>query len=424
MHFVNNLKVRTRVLAVAILPMLGLVGFGGYVLVEEYAAMTEAAEVRELVDVAPTISELVHQLQIERGRSAGFLGSDGDDAYRTAPARALREHRQCDGGLSGGHCPRRGRDVGCGLEKPRRCRLRQARNADGGSRGGPVRRDRRADHGRVLQRDDCQPGRGNRGYQQAERERPADRGAHCLCRPPAGQGICRAGAGDGCERLCRRKLCAGHLPAVRRADRHAVRSVHAVRPPCGAGPGCGLRGRRRERGQPGCRGDARAGPRRRVRRRHVVGVRHGLVRGFDPSHRRVEAGRGPLRRRPAAAGGEPAGRVRGGGDDRRGGSHRPGAGDDRGRLLRRAQHHAARRRSHRHDAGAGRRRQHGRRAGHGPARRDRRDGACRRGVQAERDRDGDHACRAGGAGGEGPRRGEEGPRCDGGFLRGQASAAW
>ncbi len=78
----SNLKISNRIILALLLPVLGLLAFSGFVVTKEFSASQEIAEVGALADLAPEISALVHELQKERGASAGFIGSQGAATFR------------------------------------------------------------------------------------------------------------------------------------------------------------------------------------------------------------------------------------------------------------------------------------------------------------------------------------------------------
>ena len=71
------LSVSARVTVLAIVPLAVVLIGGGLYLSEVRHRAIEAQAVAEVVSVAPVISDLVHELQKERGTSAGFIGSKG-----------------------------------------------------------------------------------------------------------------------------------------------------------------------------------------------------------------------------------------------------------------------------------------------------------------------------------------------------------
>ena len=73
----QNKKIRTRILFGMLVPLLGLIFFASASVVDKMTEAQEIKQVRDLADLAPTVSALVHELQKERGRSAGFIGSKG-----------------------------------------------------------------------------------------------------------------------------------------------------------------------------------------------------------------------------------------------------------------------------------------------------------------------------------------------------------
>lgn len=72
--FLSNRPIGLRIAVTLLLPVLGLVFFAGAMVLERRAEM---AALERLAAVAPDISAVVHELQEERGASAGFIGAKG-----------------------------------------------------------------------------------------------------------------------------------------------------------------------------------------------------------------------------------------------------------------------------------------------------------------------------------------------------------
>ena len=77
-HWFANLKIGARILSGLLLLTCGLLWLAAEMLVDRYATVQDMQRVGRLADLAPTVSALVHELQKERGRSAGFIGSKGE----------------------------------------------------------------------------------------------------------------------------------------------------------------------------------------------------------------------------------------------------------------------------------------------------------------------------------------------------------
>ncbi len=69
--------IRTRILFLLALPLALLGAVGGYLYERERAMAAQAERIAEIVSLGPSLGALVHELQKERGMSAGFVGSDG-----------------------------------------------------------------------------------------------------------------------------------------------------------------------------------------------------------------------------------------------------------------------------------------------------------------------------------------------------------
>ncbi len=77
MKFLKNLPLKIKILLIVILPLAGYLGVSGITLVNDYQQLKSYSAIRDLSMLSNHISGLVHELQKERGASAGFLGSKG-----------------------------------------------------------------------------------------------------------------------------------------------------------------------------------------------------------------------------------------------------------------------------------------------------------------------------------------------------------
>jgi hypothetical protein len=77
--YLSKVSIRARVLFTIALPVLGMLGFASMVAIDSRAKSLEMGRVVELAGVAPFVSGLIHELQKERGASAGYIGSKGGD---------------------------------------------------------------------------------------------------------------------------------------------------------------------------------------------------------------------------------------------------------------------------------------------------------------------------------------------------------
>ncbi len=76
------MKINTRLIAVALVPLIGLLCFGGYFVFQGYVKKQSAQHAIERIDHAPQLTELTHALQKERGLSAGYISSKGNTFVR------------------------------------------------------------------------------------------------------------------------------------------------------------------------------------------------------------------------------------------------------------------------------------------------------------------------------------------------------
>ena len=87
----NNLKIGKRIVLALSLPILGLLGFSFHVLLGQFTTSSEMTQLRGLAEFSPHISALVHEMQKERGSSAGYIGTDGNQAFQER-LEAQRHH--------------------------------------------------------------------------------------------------------------------------------------------------------------------------------------------------------------------------------------------------------------------------------------------------------------------------------------------
>ncbi|MCP4324957.1 MAG: hypothetical protein GY787_24540 [Alteromonadales bacterium] len=78
LNFLENLSIRCKLFALTFLPLLGFIYFAGQQFIDTYQNKSTLQEMQVLTDAATVSATLVHELQKERGASAGFLGSKGN----------------------------------------------------------------------------------------------------------------------------------------------------------------------------------------------------------------------------------------------------------------------------------------------------------------------------------------------------------
>ena len=73
----NNLSIKSKLLLSMILPIIGMIYFASINISEKYQKAQESAQIYKITMLNIKISDLVHELQKERGKSAGFISSKG-----------------------------------------------------------------------------------------------------------------------------------------------------------------------------------------------------------------------------------------------------------------------------------------------------------------------------------------------------------
>ena len=77
MQRLSKLKISHRIIIALAIPAVGLLIFAAMQISDKYVLSRDMEKVAELATLAPVISELVHEMQKERGMSAGFIASKG-----------------------------------------------------------------------------------------------------------------------------------------------------------------------------------------------------------------------------------------------------------------------------------------------------------------------------------------------------------
>jgi len=104
-----DISIPVRIAVACLLPMLAFTGFAGKALLEKQSDYSKTAQVAELADAMPAITNLIHELQKERVSSIGFVNSRGQsfaDAMRrerTLSDAALAAWQQRIVALAGVH---------------------------------------------------------------------------------------------------------------------------------------------------------------------------------------------------------------------------------------------------------------------------------------------------------------------------------
>lgn len=86
----KNWKMRYRVLLALVLPVLGMILFAGQLTAEKYKLTVEMNQIGTLAEIAPALSQVVHELQKERGLSTGYIGSKGNHVKDELQAQRIQ----------------------------------------------------------------------------------------------------------------------------------------------------------------------------------------------------------------------------------------------------------------------------------------------------------------------------------------------
>jgi methyl-accepting chemotaxis protein len=74
----SNMRIAPKLLILILIPIIGMVFFAARALMEDFATLNNMRATQALVEVSVASGNLIHELQKERGLSAGFLASKGE----------------------------------------------------------------------------------------------------------------------------------------------------------------------------------------------------------------------------------------------------------------------------------------------------------------------------------------------------------
>ncbi|ACO04703.1 MULTISPECIES: methyl-accepting chemotaxis protein [Persephonella] len=79
MYFFSNLSIKTKLLILSLVPVLVILFYSGLIFNGNYNKYRETQSLEHAVNLSVKLSAVVHEVQKERGRTAGFLGSEGKE---------------------------------------------------------------------------------------------------------------------------------------------------------------------------------------------------------------------------------------------------------------------------------------------------------------------------------------------------------
>ncbi|KZN61214.1 nitrate- and nitrite sensing domain-containing protein [Pseudoalteromonas luteoviolacea] len=95
MRIFNNLKLRWKLLSIALIPLVFMVALAVDKVFENQKLEQENAKLLLLTQLSVLANEFVHEMQKERGATAGFLGSKGVKFSDVLPKRKGRHRSSC-----------------------------------------------------------------------------------------------------------------------------------------------------------------------------------------------------------------------------------------------------------------------------------------------------------------------------------------
>ncbi len=93
----QNQTLRQKLIILVLIPLLGVLFFASKLILEKRKLSNEILKIQALAEYSTRSSALVHELQKERGMSAGFLGSQGKEFARELPGqRSLTDQKRSE----------------------------------------------------------------------------------------------------------------------------------------------------------------------------------------------------------------------------------------------------------------------------------------------------------------------------------------
>ncbi len=93
-RWIENLPMKNKLLIVILPPILGCIFFGSFIVYNQFNLSQSLSKVQVLSELAKVNSSLVHELQKERGMSAGFLSSSGQAFAAKLPQQRKSTDKQ------------------------------------------------------------------------------------------------------------------------------------------------------------------------------------------------------------------------------------------------------------------------------------------------------------------------------------------
>jgi methyl-accepting chemotaxis protein len=84
LEFFNRFGLGLRILALSLIPLLIALGFAVVSIMDTNTTANNSSKLNRLAQYAPYVTGLVHELQKERGRSAGYIASQGGSSQKSA----------------------------------------------------------------------------------------------------------------------------------------------------------------------------------------------------------------------------------------------------------------------------------------------------------------------------------------------------
>lgn len=97
MHFLLRFTIGQKLTAIVVLAAVSILSISAILILEQRRNAAAYDDMTHVADIIPIISDVMHELQKERGNSAGYIGSSGSGSFKS---RLERQHRATDAAIT------------------------------------------------------------------------------------------------------------------------------------------------------------------------------------------------------------------------------------------------------------------------------------------------------------------------------------
>jgi len=92
----KNVTIKIKLIILAIIPIVALLFLSSFIILEQKGKFDEYHQLNDLVDLSIHISNTVHNIQKERGLTAGFISSNGTNFKEALETQRIKTSKELD----------------------------------------------------------------------------------------------------------------------------------------------------------------------------------------------------------------------------------------------------------------------------------------------------------------------------------------